>query len=108
MQGIPRGKYTKEFRQEAVKLVIEEKLSWGQAGERLGLAPSTIGNWVKAYQKGKLGEIGKGYRPLTEVEVELARVKKENTTLRMENEILKKFHDQGSQPPHVNVLPAIL
>jgi transposase-like protein len=101
MQGIPRGKYTKEFRQEAVKLVIEEKLSWGQAGERLGLAPSTIGNWVKAYQEGKLGEIGKGYRPLTEVEVELARVKKENATLRMENEILKKaaaYFARESQP----------
>lgn len=90
MKGIPRGRYTKEFRQEAVKLVNEEKLSWGKAGQRLSLAPSTIGNWVKAYQEGKLGEIGKTYRPLTEVEMELAKVKKENTTLKMENEILKK------------------
>jgi transposase len=86
MKGIPRGRYTKEFRQEAVKLVIEEKLSWGKAGQRL----STIGNWVKAYQEGKLGEIGKTYRPLTEMEMELAKVKKENTILKMENEILKK------------------
>jgi len=91
MKGIPRGRYTKEFRQEAVKLVIEEKLSWGKAGRRLSLAPSTIGNWVKAYQEGKLGEIGKTYRPLTEVETEMARVKKENSTLKMENEILKKL-----------------
>jgi len=90
MKGIPRGKYTKEFRQEAVKLVLEEKLSWGKAGRRLNLAASTIGNWVKAYQDGKLGEIGKSYRPLTELEIELARVKKENSTLKMENEILKK------------------
>jgi transposase-like protein len=90
MKGIPRGKYTKEFRQEAVKLVLEEKLSLGKAGHRLNLAPSTIGNWVKAYQDGKLGEIGKSYRPLTEVEIELARVRKENSTLKMENEILKK------------------
>jgi transposase len=90
MKGVPRGKYTKEFRQEAVKLVLEEKLSWGKAGRWLNLAPSTVGNWVKAYQEGKLGEIGKNYRPLTEVEIELARVKKENATLKMENEILKK------------------
>ena len=34
MKGIPRGKYTKAFRQEAVKMVIEEKLSWGKAGRR--------------------------------------------------------------------------
>jgi transposase-like protein len=27
MERIPQGKYTKEFREEAVKLVTEEKLS---------------------------------------------------------------------------------
>jgi transposase len=43
-----------------------------------------------AYKSGKLGDIGKTYRPLTEVEVELARVKKENAELKMERDILKK------------------
>ena len=90
MKGIPRGRYTKEFREEAVKLITEEKLSLPEAGRRLNLAPTTVGNWVKASIAGKLGEIGKSYRPLTEVEIELARIKKENATLKMENEILKK------------------
>ena len=27
MKGVPQGRYTKEFREEAVKLVTEEKLS---------------------------------------------------------------------------------
>jgi transposase-like protein len=90
LKGIPRGRYTKEFRQEAVKLITEEKLSLPEAGRRLNLAPTTVGNWVKASLAGKLGEIGKSYRPLTEVEIELARMKKENATLKMENEILKK------------------
>jgi len=90
MKGIPRGKYTKEFRQEEVKLVMDEKLSWGKAGRRLNLAPSTIGNWIKQSEAGTLGDIGKAYRPLTEVEMELARVKKENAELRMERDILKK------------------
>jgi transposase-like protein len=90
VKGIPRGKYTKEFREEAVKLITEEKLSYPEAGRRLQLAPTTIMNWVKASKAGKLGEIGKNYRPLTEVEIELARVKKENVILKMECEILKK------------------
>jgi transposase-like protein len=90
VKGIPRGRYTKEFREEAVKLITEEKLSLPEAGRRLNLAPTTVGNWVKASIAGKLGEIGKSYRPLTEVEIELARMKKENATLKMENEILKK------------------
>ena len=90
MQRSPYGRYTREFRQEAVKLVIEERLSLPEAGRRLSLAPSTIGNWVKACKAGRLGEIGKTYRPLTEVEIELARVKKENVELKMERDILKK------------------
>ena len=90
MKGIPQGRYTKEFRQEAVKLVLEQKLSWAKAAQQLSLPTSTLANWVKAYNAGKLGEIGKSYRPLTEIEVELARVKKENATLKMECEILKK------------------
>ncbi len=33
-------------------------------------APSTLAYWVKAYKEGKLGEIGKTQKPLTEVEME--------------------------------------
>ena len=72
MKGIPQGRYTREFREEAVKLVMEEKLSLPEAARRLSLAPSTLGYWVKAFRIGKLGDIGKSYRPLTEIEMELA------------------------------------
>ena len=90
MEQIPRGKYTKEFRLEAVKLVLEQKLSAGEAARRLGLPSTTLENWVRKHRAGKLEEVGKGYRSLTEVEMELARVKKENAELRMERDILKK------------------
>ena len=90
MKGIPQGRYTKEFREEAVKLVTEEKLSLPEAARRLSLAPSTLSYWVKAYKAGKLGEIGKTQRPLTEMEIELARTKKELVEVKMERDILKK------------------
>jgi len=90
VKGIPQGRYTKELREEAVKLVIEENLSWAEAARRLSLPTSTLGNWVKQFKAGKLENIGKTYRPLTEVEMELARVKKENAELKMERDILKK------------------
>ena len=90
MKGIPQGRYTKEFREEAVKLVMEEGLSWGEAARRLSLPTSTLANWVKAAKAGKLGEVGKNYRPLTEVEMELARAKKELAIVKMERDILKK------------------
>jgi transposase len=90
VKGIPQGRYTKEFRQEAVKLVMEEGLSWAKAARRLSLPTSTLANWVKAYKAGKLGDVGKTYRPLTEVEMELARTKKELAEVKMERDILKK------------------
>jgi len=90
MKGIPQGRYTRELRQEAVKLVTEEKLSLPEAARRLSLAPSTLSYWLKAYRAGKLGEIGKTQKPLTEMELELARTKKELVEVKMERDILKK------------------
>ena len=71
-------------------MVTEEKLSLPEAARRLSLPPSTLGNWLKACKEGRLGAIGKKYRSLTEIETELARVKKENAELKMERDILKK------------------
>ena len=73
-----------------MKLVTEERLSVPEAGRRLSLPPSTIAGWVKQFKAGRLGEIGKTHRPLTEVEMELARTKKELFEVRMERDILKK------------------
>lgn len=90
MERIPYGKYTKEFRQEAVKLVTNEGLSIPEAGRRLSLAPSTIGNWVKAHKSGKLAEIGKDQKPLSDKDMEIARLKRELAEVKMERDILKK------------------
>lgn len=90
MKGIPQGRYTKEFREEAIKLVLGEGLSCAKAAKSLSLPKSTLANWVKAAKSGKLGDIGKSCRPLTEIEMENARIKKENAELRMERDILKK------------------
>ena len=90
MKGIPQGRYTREFRQEAVELVSEEDLSLPEAARRLSLAPSTLAYWVKAYKEGKLGDVGKTQKPLTEFEMELARMKKELVEVKMERDILKK------------------
>jgi len=90
LKGIPQGRYTREFHQEAVKLVTEEKLSLPEAARRLSLVPSTLAYWVKACKEGKLGDIGKAQKPLTEVEMELARMKKELVEVKMERDILKK------------------
>lgn len=90
MKKIPYGKYTREFRLEAVKQVTEEGLSVPEAGRRLSLAPSTLGNWVRAYKAGKLEEVGKNRRQLSDKEMELHRLKRELAEVKMERDILKK------------------
>ncbi len=89
-ERIPNGRYTKEFREEAVKLITEGGLRIPEVGRRLSLAPSTIAYWAKAHKAGKLREVGKTYRPLTEIEMELARTKRELAEVKMERDILKK------------------
>jgi len=89
-ERIPNGRYTKEFREEAVKLITEGGLRIPEVGRRLSLAPSTIAYWVKAHKAGKLREVGKTHKPLTEIEMELARTKRELAEVKMERDILKK------------------
>jgi len=71
-------------------MVLEEKVSVPEAARRLSLPSSTLGNWLKACKEGRLGEIGSSYRPLTDLELELAWTKKELADVKMERDILKK------------------
>ncbi|MBI4824433.1 MAG: transposase, partial [Nitrospirae bacterium] len=57
MERIPYGKYMKEFREEAVKLVVQGGLSVLEASRRLSLSSTTLNNWVKAFRAGKLGDV---------------------------------------------------
>src|SRR3989338_10968615 len=90
MERIPRGIYTKELREEAVKLVVEGELSTPEVGRRLSIAPSTLAYWVKAYKGGKLKEVGKLQRPQSEIEMELSRAKRELAEVKLERDLLKK------------------
>lgn len=90
MDKISKGIYTKEFREEAVKLITEGSIGIKEASNRLSLPPSTLSYWVKAYKGGRIREVGKTDRPLSEMEMELARVKKELAEAKMERDFLKK------------------
>ena len=41
-----RQKYTKEFKNDAVKLVIEQGYSTNEVGRRLGISQSNVSRWV--------------------------------------------------------------
>ncbi len=90
MERIPKGIYTPEFRAEAVKLVEAEGLSIEKAAKRLLVPKSSLGNWVRAAHVGKLAEVGQGQRLPSELELELARTRKELAEVKLERDLLKK------------------
>jgi len=90
MEKIPYGLYSKELREEAVKLVTESGLSVPEVGRRLSIPTSTVRSWVKLSEAGKLAEVGKNRKPLSEVETELVRLKRELAEVKMERDLLKK------------------
>ena len=84
-----RRKYTLEFKQEAVRLVNEEGMSYVDVGKDLGVDRSTIRAWcVKAAEDG-LGGRATPARSMS-TEEELAKLRREVRILREEREILKK------------------
>jgi transposase len=93
MNRIPKAVYTKEFREEAVKLAMTDGVGVSEAARRLSISMKTLANWVRAAKAGKLENVGQYQRPLTEVEVEaeLGRVKRELAEVKMERDLLKKF-----------------
>ena len=78
--------YSVEFRNSAVKLVLESDQSTAQIARELGVEKSTLYTWVNNYRKKDNQQPGHEETILTE----LKRLKAENKRLREEREILKK------------------
>ena len=84
-----RQKFTREFKSDAVKLVIEQGYSCTETGRRLGIHPSNISRWVREFRR-EPEEVAEGGITRRELEEEVRRLRKENKQLEMEREILKK------------------
>ena len=90
MEKVPRGKFTKEFKEEAVKMVTEGNLSIPEVGRRISIPKSTLDRWVRQSREGKLSDNNNKKIPVTDDQMELARLKREVAELKMERDILKK------------------
>ena len=83
-----RKTYTEEFKREAVRLLATRGQQPAAAiAKSLGVAESLLYNWRK--QLGDIAETALNARGETK-EQELARLRRENTQLRKEKEVLKK------------------
>ena len=88
MERIPRSFYTQEFKEEAVSLVADGGLKVAEVARRLSISPQTLRNWIKKNENGSLDS--PGGKPVSELEAEVSRLRKELAEARIEKEILKK------------------
>ena len=96
--GKNRRQYTKEFKIEAVRLIIEEGRPISDVARELGTAQSLLHRWKKKSEEGKIDPFpGKGR--LSPEDEELRQLRRENKRLRMEHEILKKAVAIFSEEP---------
>jgi transposase len=88
MERRKRRAFTKEFKAETIRLVVEGGRSIPEVARDLDLTESALRAWVRQAE----GDAGRGKpRALTtEGREELGRLRREVKTLRLEREILKK------------------
>ncbi|EJH0149951.1 transposase, partial [Escherichia coli] len=80
-------RYSKEFKAEAVRTVLENQFSISEGASRLSLPEGTLGQWVTAARK----ELGTpGSRTVAELESEILQLRKALNEARLERDILKK------------------
>jgi transposase len=82
-----RGKFSPEFREAAVREVIEKSRPIADVARENGLVAQTLGNWVSAWRSAHVGD--EPVLTLSE-RARLKELEREVRELRMENEFLGK------------------
>ncbi len=91
MQSVPKRVFTHEYRAEAVKLVIAEGMGVTAAARKLGLSVKTYSKWIRDARAGALSKIDvHRTQPVTDLQAEVSRLKRELAIACEERDILKK------------------
>lgn len=84
-----RKKYSKEFKLDAISLVLDQGYTRTEAASSLGINANMLGRWVKE-QHSDDGQAFRGNGKLTPEQDEIRKLKTQVKHLEMEKEILKK------------------
>jgi len=91
-EAVPNRQYTAEFKQETVRLA--GSIGGNAAAKRLGVPQSTVTNWVRRARAGTLegttSEVVPVKRPVSELEAEVSRLRRELASTKLDLEIVKK------------------
>lgn len=84
-----RKKYSKEFKLDAISLVLEQNYTRVEAAKSLGINAQVLGRWIKEHSTDE-GQAFRGNGKLTPEQEENRRLKAQVKRLEMERDILKK------------------
>jgi transposase len=84
-----RKKYSKEYKLDAVSLVLDQGYTVTEAANSLEINRSVLKRWIKEFESDD-GQAFRGNGKLTPEQAEIRRLKEENRRLKMEKEVLKK------------------
>lgn len=77
--------HSEEFKRDAVRIALTSGLTRRQVASDLGMGVSTLNKWIKVAHDTEDASL-----PDTELVREVERLRKENTVLKQEREILEK------------------
>src|SRR5512135_291373 len=83
-----RRKFDQDFKEGAVRLVLETGKPIAQVARELGMVAGTLENWVAKDRREREG--GQDGRLSEDERAELARLRRENAELRMRCDVLKR------------------
>ena len=83
-------KYSKEFKDSTVQLILNNNESVVQVAEDLGLNSKTLYHWVTAYKKVHKIPTRESLSTSEPLEVEVKRLRRELKIAKQERDILKK------------------
>lgn len=84
-----RREFSKEFKRDAISLVLEQGYTRSEAAISLDIHPALLGRWIKEYES-DAGDAFRGRGKLKPEQEELRQLREEVKRLKMEKEILKK------------------
>ena len=85
-----RKRYSKEFKLDAISLVVDQGYTQAEAARSLEINPNMLGRWIKEHQDDDNGQAFRGNGKLTPEQEEIRRLKAQVKQLELEKRILKE------------------
>ena len=85
-----RKQYTKEFKLDAISLVVDQGLTIAEAARSLEINANMLGRWIKESQADDNGQAFRGNGKLTPEQEEIRNLKLQIKQLKLERQILKE------------------